>query len=98
MKLSQLAAKPKLIEITIDDAEIIAEFGEAITFHTWDRQPIGTFLKMAAVDADNYSSIVDTVRELVLDEDGKQILTQDATLPTKVMMKVVGKVVDGLGK
>jgi hypothetical protein len=98
MKLSQLAGKPKLIEITIDDADIVEEFGEPIEFWSWDRQPMDMFLRLASVDAANYSSILSAVKELVLDEQGKPILDGENTLPTKIMMRVITRVVEGLGK
>lgn len=98
MKLSQLAGKPQLIQIALDDEETIKEFGESLEFWTWDRQPMATFLKLASVDAGNPSSIIESVKTLVLDEEGKEILTGEVTLPTKVMMRVISKVVDGLGK
>ena len=98
MKLSQLAGKPKLIEVIIDDADIVEEFGEAIEFWTWDRQPMDMFLKLAAVDATNYSSILEAVKALVLDEEGKPVLDGENSLPTKVMMRVITKVIEGLGK
>ena len=98
MKLSQLAGKPQLIEITIDDKDIVEEFGEAIEFYTWDRQPMDVFLRLASVDAANYSSILDAVRTLVLDEEGKPVLDGENSLPTKIMMRVITKVIEGLGK
>jgi hypothetical protein len=98
MKLSQLAGKPKLIEVTIDDADIVEEFGEAIEFWTWDRQPMDVFLRLASVDASNYGSILDAVKTLVLDEEGKPILDGENSLPTKIMMRVITKVIEGLGK
>jgi len=98
MKLSELARKPQLQKITIDDAEIIERFGEPLEFYTWDRQPMDVFIKMAAVDSSNYASVIGTVRTLVLDEQGKEILTDDAMLPTSVLMRVISKVVEGLGK
>jgi hypothetical protein len=98
MKLSQIAAKPKLIKVEITDDDIVKEFGEPLEFWTWDRQPMDTFLKLAAVDSENYSSIISTVKELVLDEEGKPVLNNDVSLPTNVMMKVIAKVVEGLGK
>ena len=45
MKLSQLAAKPQLIKLSIDDEATVKEHGEAIEFWTWDRQPLDTFMK-----------------------------------------------------
>jgi hypothetical protein len=98
MKLSQLAGKPQLIQIALDDEDTVKEFGEALEFWTWDRQPMATFLKLASIDASNPSNIIESVKSLVLDEEGKEILTGDVTLPTKVMMRVISKVVEGLGK
>ena len=62
MKLSQLAGKPQLIQIALDDEETVKEFGEALEFWTWDRQPMATFLKLASVDAGNPSSIIESVK------------------------------------
>jgi hypothetical protein len=98
MKLSQLAREPQLIKLTLDDEDIVAEYGEAVEFWTWDRQPMNTFMKLAAVDAADTGSIFGAVRELVLDESGKPVLSGTATLPTQVMLRVIARVVEGLGK
>lgn len=98
MKLSQLTAKPQLIDIHLDDEETIKEFGEEIEFWTWDRQPMETFMKLANADHGNTASIVEIVKTLILDEKGKQILADDAMLPTHVLMKVIAKVTELLGK
>lgn len=98
MKLSTIAAKPTLIEIKIDDADVIEEFGEALSFWTWDRQPIGVFMQISNIKHENDTSIVDIVRKLILDEDGKQIITEDTTLPTKILLKAITKVTELLGK
>ena len=98
MKLSQLSAKPKLIEVTIDDEETVKEFGESITFHTYDRQPMETFVKLANMSTSESGSIIEVVRTLILDEKGKQILKDDNMLPTHILMKAISKVTDLLGK
>jgi hypothetical protein len=98
MKLSELAKKPQLVKITISDEDIVAEFGEAIEFWSWDRQPMDTFLKLASLDQTNTASVIETVRGLVLDEEGKPVITGENTLPTKVMMRVITAVVESLGK
>lgn len=98
MNLSELAKKPQLIKVTIDDKDIIEEFGESLDFWTWDRQPMDTFLKLASIDSNNTGSVIEAVRELVLDESGKRILTKDTALPTKLMMRVITRIVEGLGK
>lgn len=98
MKLSQLVAKPQLIQITINDEDIVKEFGEPIEFWTYDRQPMDTFMKLASMDGSNYGEIVKAVKGLVLDEEAKPVLKDNEMPPTKVLIRVVGKVLEGLGK
>jgi len=98
MKLSQLTAKPQLIDIHIDDEDTIKEFGEAIEFWTWDRQPMDVFMKLASASGQDTSGIISVVRTLILDEKGKEILKDDAMLPTHVLMKAIAKVTELLGK
>jgi len=98
MKLSQLTAKPQLIEVSLDDEDTIKEFGEAITFHTWDRQPMDVFMKLANTTSADTMNIINVVKTLILDETGKEILTKEVMLPTHVLMKAIGKVTELLGK
>ena len=98
MKLADLAKRPQLVEITLDDPETLEEFGEVITFWTWDRQPMDVFMKLANVDATNATTVVEAVRHLILDEAGAPVLKDDIVLPTKIMMRVITRVVENLGK
>jgi hypothetical protein len=98
MKLSQLTAKPQLIDVHLDDEETIKEFGEAIEFWTWDRQPMDVFMKLANATGNDTAGIIGIVRTLILDDKGKEILKDDAMLPTHVLMKAIGKVTELLGK
>jgi hypothetical protein len=98
MKISQLAAKPQLIKMTLDDEATVAEFGEAVEFWTWDRQPMAVFMRLAAVESENAASVIEAVKALILDEEGKPVLVGDVTLPTRVMMQIITKIVESLGK
>lgn len=98
MKLAELAAKPKLTKIEINDEDTIAEFGEPLEFYTWDRQPMDVFLSMSNINNENYTVIVETIKRLVLDDQGKPIISGEVTLPTKIMLRVITKVVETLGK
>lgn len=98
MKLSQLSAKPKLTKLVIDDEDTVKEYGEPIEFWTWDRQPIDLFLKLANIDAANQSEMINAVKDLIMDEDGKAIISKENTIPTGILMKVITKVVESLGK
>lgn len=98
MKLNQLAAKPQLIKITLDDEAIVKEYGEPIDFWTWDRQPLDIFMKLANSTTHDPAQMIGIVRTLILDEDGKEIIKEDNMLPTPVLIKVIAKIVDSLGK
>lgn len=97
MKLSELTAKPQLIKLSLDDEETVKEFGEPIDFWVYDRQKVDTFMRMATMENNDVSIIAELVTELIYDEDGKKIITDETALPVKVMMKVIPKVVESLG-
>jgi hypothetical protein len=98
MKITQLAAKPQLIKMILDDEETVQDFGETIEFWIWDRQPIEKFVKLATLKTDDFSQLITAVNEMVLDEDGKAVLVDGVTLPTNVMARLINKVVETLGK
>jgi hypothetical protein len=98
MQLSQIAAKPQLIKMILDDEDTIKEFGEPVEFYTWDRQPMDVFMQLASVSNKDPQVMIGIIRTLILDEAGKEIITKDAMLPSSVLLRVVGKVVDLLGK
>lgn len=100
MKLSQLAARPKLIAISIDDEELVAKYGEPIEFYTWDRQPLEVFMKLAVASTrpgeDN--GIVSIVRTMMLDEHGKEIIVDGVMPPSDVLIAAIGRITSMLGK
>jgi hypothetical protein len=97
MKLSKLASKPQLIQFTIDDADILEQYGEAIEFWSWDRQPLETFMKLATASSTNQTNMMEIVTKLILDEDGQQIITADNMLPSNILIRVIGKITEKLG-
>jgi hypothetical protein len=98
MKLSQLAAKPQLIQVTLDDPSTIETHGEAVEFWTWDRQPLDTFMKLAQANQADAGSMIGIVRTLILDESGKEIISDDSMLPTPLLLAAIQKIVELLGK
>jgi len=99
MKLNSLIAKPQLIKCQLDDEDTIKEYGEAIEWWIWDRQPLDAFLKFATSDGiESGNQIVSLLREMILDEEGKPLLQGESTLPTNVLMKVMTKMTEVLGK
>ena len=98
MKLTQLAAKPQLIKIEIADEDIVKEFGEPLEFWIWDRQPMDKFIRLAQMKGEDMSELIAAVNDMVLDEEGAPVVKDGLVLPTNVMTKVIGKVVETLGK
>jgi len=98
MKLSQLASKPQLIEIVLDDADIVAEFGEPVTFWTWDRQPLDVFMRLAMAQTGDQNTMLEIIRTMMLDEAGNQIVSDDLMLPTGVLISAIAKLSERLGK
>lgn len=98
MKLSEITSEPKLIEVSLDDKETLKQFGEPLVFYTWDRQPMDVFMRLANVSEKNTATLVEIVKTLILDENGKEIISDKNMLPTSVMMKAIAKVTEQLGK
>jgi hypothetical protein len=98
MKLTQLAKEPQLIRIELDDEEIRQEYNDSLEFWILDRQPMDQFIKLATAKSDDISTMIEMVNGMILDESGQRILTGNLTLPTNIILKVVNKVTETLGK
>lgn len=98
MKLSELTSEPKLIELTIDDKATVKTYGEPIVFYTYDRQPMEVFMKLVNVSETDSGKLFEIIKTLVLDENGNQILADNKMLPTSILMAVITKVTQLLGK
>lgn len=98
MKLSQIAAEPSLVEVSLDDKETVKQYGEPLTFYTWDRQPMDVFMRLANMDQKNTGDLINVVKTLILDEEGKQLLNDKTMLPTNILIKAISKVTELLGK
>jgi hypothetical protein len=98
MKLTQLAAQPQLIRLELDDEDVIAKYGESLEFWILDRQPLEDFIKMATLKTEDFGQLVAVVNAMILDEEGNTICRDGLTFPNAIMTKIIGKVVETLGK
>lgn len=97
MKLAELAAKPQLMKLTVDDPRIVEKYGEEIEFYVKDRQDMDTFMALAKLDQENFADIAVLVQKMILDEEGNPVISDEKTLPVDIMVKVIEKVVFNLG-
>jgi hypothetical protein len=98
MKLTELAVKPQLTKITIDSEALVEKYGEPVDFYVLDRLPLDKYTKLASVKTEDFSSMIDLVKELILDEDGKPVMDEEHVLPTDILNEAMVKVVEVVGK
>lgn len=98
IKINQIASKPQLIKIILNDAETVKTLGDELEFYTWDRQPLDKFMKLAKVQQDNPEEIIAIVKDLILDEEGNVVIKDDVMIPTTILIRIIHKVVETLGK
>lgn len=98
MKLKDLATKPKLVKVIIDDKDIVEKYGEELEFFVNDRLPIATYTKLASLKQDDMMEMFEALRYLILDEDGNCVMDEEKILPIDLLNAAVLKVTDQLGK
>jgi hypothetical protein len=98
MKLTQLAKEPQLIRIELDDEEIRQEYNDSLEFWIYDRQPLDQFIKLATSKQDDIGSMIELINAMILDENGQRVIKDNLTLPSNIILKVVSKVTETLGK
>lgn len=98
MKLTAIAAKPQLVKIVLDDEATVQEYGEPVEFWTLDRQPLDIFMKLASANQSDTVAMIGIVKTMILDENGKEVISNDNMLPSTLLIKVIEKIVASLGK
>jgi deoxyhypusine synthase len=98
MKITQLSSKPQLVAVTLDSPEIVAAYGEPVEFWTWDRQPLEVFMKLASASTSDQAGMVDVLRTLIMDEKGKQVISEGNMIPSDILVAAMVKVTEILGK
>jgi len=98
MKLHQLAAKPQLVKIQLDDEKILEKYGEPVEFWIYDRIDIETFSKLASVNQDNFGDIAHLAVALIRDDTGQPAIPEGQTLPGDLLFPAITAVVESLGK
>lgn len=111
MELKNLVSEPQLIKITIDEDHIVKKYGETLDFYIYDRQDMDTFMKLANMSknkkddsesehdlgAEDITNVFDMVKELIYDENGERLLTENQYLPPELMLLCVEKTMANLG-
>lgn len=99
MDLKQLVTKPKVIELEANTPEIINIVGEPVVFYMKDHLDLATYFDFYKLQQnENINDLVKIMRQIVLDKDGKPAIAEDETLPVEIMLGILFKINDHLGK
>lgn len=99
MNIKKFASVPTLIEIKLDSEELLAKYGEAITFHTYDVVNMATYFEFFNARSENEFKQLDTImKTMILDKDGKRVLADNEDLPVDIAAAAIAKIGEILGK
>ena len=98
MKLSELAKKPQLVELTIDKEELVEKYGDELTFYMYDRQPLDVFTKLANATQDNMGEYMIILKDIIVNEEGQPVMNDDLILPIDLLTEAMKLIGERLGK
>lgn len=99
MDISNLAKKPQIVDLTIDDADIVEKYGEAITFYMIDEMGIDTYFSFYRLQQGQQAEQLNQLlRKIILKSDGTPALSEDQVLPVDLTLAVLVKINEFLGK
>lgn len=99
MDIKDLARKPQLIEIILDDADLVASYGEPITFWMMDYVDLTTYFDFFRVQHEKSGDeLAKLLSKLVLNSAGEPVLNEGDQLPIDITVSLLVKINETLGK
>ena len=97
--ITDFRVKPTLTEITIDDADIVASYGDTVSFYMYDHLDIKTYFEFfKAQSSGDTEQILNIVKTIILDKDAKPVIHDNQQLPIDLFASAVNKISLQLGK
>lgn len=99
MDISKLSKKPQLEKLEITDEDVVAEYGEAITFYMLDEMDVSTYFNFYKFQQSQDSDLLNgLLRKIILKENGKPAIAEEEVLPVTLTLAVLVKINEFLGK
>lgn len=99
MDITELAKKPQLEELLIDDQDIIDRYGESISFWIMDQMDISTYFNFYKLQqSEDAGQLNDLLRKIILNKHGKPCLKDDEVFPVDITLSILVKINEFLGK
>lgn len=99
MLIKQLAKRPELIEIVLDDEEIIKNYGDSVKFYMKDFVDLTTYFDFFTSQSEkDGAKLTALMRRFILNEEGAEILAEGEELPIDIMVGALSQINNHLGK
>ena len=99
MLISEVAKKPDLLKMTLDDEAIVKEYGEPIEFYMYDSVDIHTYFDFYRAQQEQSGDELNALmRKIILNADGKPVIKSDEMLPVDIIFAALVKINENLGK
>lgn len=99
MFIKDLARKPELLEIVIDDEEIIKNYGDSIVFWMRDFVDLNTYFDFfQSQNERDGTKLNKMLRGFILNSDGEPVIDDEEQLPIDILVAALTKINEHLGK
>lgn len=99
MNIDKFVTTPQLIEIILDDEELVSEYGEPITFYTYDIVSMTTYFDFFNARSNSeFERLQKLIKTMILNDKGEPVLKEGNDLPIDILTKAIIKLGDILGK
>jgi hypothetical protein len=99
MDINKLAKKPEIVKMTLDDKDLLENYGEPITFWMKDFVDINTYFDFfRSQNATEGEKLNMLMRKIILKEDGTEALGEEDALPIDIAVAALTKINETLGK
>jgi hypothetical protein len=98
MDIKQLAVKPKLIQLEVNNQDIIDQVGESVIFFMKEYLDLATYFDFYKIqESGDYTQLTILLRKLVLDKDGNPAIAEDEILPVEITLAILFKINEYVG-
>lgn len=99
MDIKDLARKPELVQLSLDSEDIVATYGEPVTFYMRDYVDINTYFEFYRTQSEkDGEQLAAIIRRIVLNAQGEPVLGPEDELPIDITVELLVKVNECLGK
>jgi hypothetical protein len=99
MNITELAKKPQLEQVVLDDPDLVETYGETITFWMYDHVDINTYFDFYKYQSEqNGELLMSALRKIILNAEGQPAIDENTVLPVDVSLSALTKINEHLGK